>query len=255
MSSTPHPQHPKNNDNSVRLSKRLAEQMQCSRGEAELFIEIGAVQVDGHTIEQLGARVTPEQTITVKAGAKPEPVPPVTILLHKPANYSVHRGSKLCALDLLVPERWNQGDTPAPVRMLQKHFQNLECLEPIPVPASGLTIFTQDRRIVRKLTEEALYIEQECIAHVQGSLDVEGLEQLCNGTAIAGKRLPRIKVSWQSDNRLRFALKGIYPDEIEAMCAGVGLRLLDLKRLRMGRISMAKLEEGQWRYTMPWERF
>lgn len=252
MSSNP---NPKNNDNTVRLSKRVADQLQCSRGEAELYIEAGAVQVDGVTVEQAGARVLPEQIITVKSGAKPESVPPVTILLHKPANYSVQRTGKLCALDLLVPERWNQGDTPAPVRMLQKHFQNLQCLEPIPVPASGLTVFTQDGRVARKLTEEALYIEQECIAHVEGKLDAQGLGQLCDGTAIPGKRLPRIKVSWQSDNRLRFALKGIYPDEIEAMCACVGLRLLDLKRLRMGRISMAKLEEGQWRYTMPWERF
>ena len=39
------------------------------------------------------------------------------------------------------------------------------------------------------------------------------------------------------------------------MCAGVGLKLQGLKRLRMGRISMAKLAEGQWRYAMPWERF
>lgn len=116
-------------------------------------------------------------------------------------------------------------------------------------------MLTQDRRIARKLTEDALYIEQECIAHVQGSLDAEGLERLCNGSSIPGKRLPRIKVSWQSDNHLRFALKGIFPEEIDAMCRGVGLKLVGLKRLRMGRISMAKLDEGQWRYLMPWERF
>lgn len=248
-------EYPKNNDNSVRLAKRLAEQMQCSRAEAELYIEHGAVKVDGVTVEALGARVRPEQEITVTPGAKAEAVPPVTILVHKPAGYSVHPGGKQSALELLLPSNWNQGDTPAPIRMLQKHFQNLECLEPIPVPASGLTIFTQDRRFVRKLQEEALYIEQEVIAHVQGKLDAEGLERLCDGTSIEGKRLPRIKVSWQSDNRLRFALKGIFPEEIDAMCRGVGLKLIGLKRLRIGRMSMAKLEEGQWRYAMPWERF
>lgn len=251
----PQTEYPKNNDNSIRLAKRLAEQLQCSRAEAELYIEHGAVKVDGVVVEALGARVRPEQAITVAPGAKAEAVPPVTILLHKPAGYSVHAGSKQSALDLLTPENWHQGDTPAPIRMLQKHFQNLECLEPIPVPASGLTIFTQDRRFVRKLQDEALYIEQEVIAHVQGSLDAEGLERLCDGTSIPGKRLPRIKVSWQSDNRLRFALKGIFPEEVDAMCRGVGLKLIGLKRLRIGRMSMAKLEEGQWRYAMPWERF
>ena len=245
----------KNNDNSVRLAKRLAEQLQCSRAEAELHIEHGSVKVDGVTVEALGTRVRPEQEITVAHGAKAEAVPPVTIILHKPAGYSVHPGGKQSALELLLPSSWNQGDTPAPIRMLQKHFQNLECLSPIPVPASGLTIYTQDRRFVRKLEEEALYIEQEVIAHVQGKLGEGGLERLCDGTSIEGKRLPRIKVSWQSDNRLRFALKGIFPEEIDAMCRGVGLKLVGLKRLRIGRMSMAKLEEGQWRYAMPWERF
>ncbi|MBD7960771.1 S4 domain-containing protein [Comamonas avium] len=250
-------EQPKNNDNSVRLSKRLAEQLQCSRAEAELYIEHGTVKVDGVTVETLGARVRPEQEVTVQQGAKAQAVPPVTIFLHKPAGYTVHAGGRGAknALELLLPSNWNQGDTPAPIRMLQKHFQNLECLTPIPVPASGLTIFTQDRRMVRKLTEEALYIEQECIAHVQGTMDEDGLERLCEGTSIEGKRLPRIKVSWQSDNRLRFALKGIFPEEIDAMCRGVGLQLIGLKRLRVGRISMAKLEEAQWRYAMPWERF
>lgn len=248
-------EYPKNNDNSVRLSKRLAEQLDCSRAEAELYIESGTVQVDGVTAEHPGARVQPHQTITLAAGAKAESVPPVTILLNKPAGYSVHPGGKQSALELLLPSNWNQGDTPAPLRMLQKHFQNLECLSPIPVPASGLTIFTQDRRFVRKLEDEALYIEQEVIAHVQGKLDEEGLAHLCEGTSIPGKRLPRIKVSWQSDNRLRFALKGIFPEEIDAMCRGVGVKLIGMKRLRIGRMSMAKLEEGQWRYAMPWERF
>jgi 23S rRNA pseudouridine2604 synthase len=248
-------EYPKNNDDSVRLAKRLAEQLQCSRAEAELYIEHGAVSVDGVVMETLGARVRPTQQVTVAPGAKAEAVPPVTIILNKPAGYSVQAGGPRSALDLLTTDNWQQGDTPAPIRMLQKHFQNLECLEPIPVPACGLTIFTQDRRFVRKLQEEALYIEQEVIAHVQGKLDAEGLERLCDGTSIAGKRLPRIKVSWQSDNRLRFALKGIFPEEVDAMCRGVGLKLLGLKRLRMGRMSMAKLDEGHWRYAMPWERF
>ncbi len=54
-------EHPENNDNSVRLSKRLAEQLACSRAEAELYIENGAVQIDGVTVEHPGARVLPSK--------------------------------------------------------------------------------------------------------------------------------------------------------------------------------------------------
>ncbi|MDR3004135.1 MAG: RNA-binding protein [Acidovorax sp.] len=248
----------------IRLSKRLAEQLGCSRREAEIYIENGAVQVDGLTVEALGSRVRPEQTVTVREGAKLQEAPPVTLLLHKPAGYTVRnpqggrghtRGKVGNAYDLLVPDNLAAMDTPAPLLVLDKHFRNLECLLPVPVPASGLMVFTQDHRVARKLQEDALHLEQECIVQVRGNIDEDGLERLCNGTAIDGKRLPRIKVSWQNETHLRFALKGIFPEEIAEMCECVGLEVTGMKRLRIGRISLAKLPEGQWRYAMPWEKF
>ena len=254
--------HPE--DGGTRLSKRLAEQLGCSRREAEIYIENGAVLVDGKPVQALGSRVRPEQTVTITEGAKPQEAPPVTLLLHKPAGYTVRnpqgarghtRGKLGNAYDLLVPENLADMDTPAPILVLQKHFKNLECLLPIPIPASGLIVFTQDHRVARKLQEDALHLEQECIVEVRGTIDEDGLERLCNGTAIDGKRLPKIKVSWQNETHLRFALKGIFPEEIAEMCECVGLEVVGLKRLRIGRISVAKLPEGQWRYAMPWERF
>jgi len=249
--------HPEKQGEGVRLAKRLAEQLGCSRAEAELYIENGAVQVDGIGVQTPATRVRAHQTVTLQEGAKPGDAPPVTLLLHKPAGYSVHArpGSPQNALDLLAPEHLADVDTPMPLLVLQKHFRHLECLLPIPVPASGLMVFTQDHRVARKLQEEALYLEQECIAEVRGTIDAGGLERLCDGSAITGKRLPRIKVSWQNETHLRFALKGIFPEEIAEMCECVGLQVVGLKRQRIGRISLAKLPEGQWRYAMPWERF
>jgi 23S rRNA pseudouridine2604 synthase len=47
----------------------------------------------------------------------------------------------------------------------------------------------------------------------------------------------------------------VQPGQIAHMCKSVGLQVLALKRLRIGRVSMAKLPPGQWRYLMPHERF
>lgn len=241
-------------DESERLAKRLARQLNCSRREAELYIENGAVLVDDQVVEALTTRVQPQQSVRVAHGARALPVPAVTLLLHKPAGVTVGDGQP-SVWDLLTPERWQQGNTPAPLKMLKKHFQHQTPLLTIPVLASGLTVLSQDGRIIRKLTEDSLFVEQECIAQVQGRIVEGGLQRLSDGTAIAGKRLPRIRVSWQNEGHLRFALQGIFPHEIEAMCAGVGLQLVGLKRLRIGRIAMAGLAEGHWRYLQPWERF
>ncbi|MFD2754644.1 pseudouridine synthase [Comamonas terrae] len=251
---------------SIRLAKRLAEQQQCSRREAELLIVAGHVRVDGELVQLPETRVLPAQVITVDQGARPDAVPPVTLLLHKPAGYTqwpqaqpgrnAPRNAPPSAYDLLKPENLAEVDTPHPIKVLQQHFRQLQAFLPIPVPASGLVVFTQDKRVARKLAEEGQWLEQECIAGVEGRIADGGLELLQSGLPVRGsRRMPPCKVSWQNERHLRFALKGIAPEEIESMCAAVGLTVVSLRRLRIGRVSLAQVPEGQWRYLMPWERF
>ena len=242
---------------SVRLAKRLAEQEQCSRREAELHITAGNVQVDGKVVQLPETRVRPEQQVTLRSGAQPEAVPPVTLLMHKPAGYTQGRpyGRVRSAHSLLGEASMAQVDTPMPLLVLAQHFKNLESFLPLPLPASGLIVYTQDRRVARKLGEEGMWLEQECIVGVEGRIHEDGLELMKEGLPIGKRQLPPCRVSWQNETHLRFALKGIAPDEIEAMCTEVGLRVVSLRRLRIGRVSLAKVPEGQWRYMMPWERF
>lgn len=250
----------------IRLSKRLAEQQGCSRREAELYIEGGWVQVDGQIVELPGARVAPQQRVELAPGARAQEAPPITLILHKPAGYEAGLSGAAGdphaarsrglpdALTLVQPDnRYTEGGPP--VRVLQKHFRQLECFTPLPADACGLVVFTQDRRMARKLQEDIETLEQECIALVAGQIAEGGLQRLCHGLSFNGRPLPPIKVSWQSEHRLRFALKGIRPGQIPAMCEAVGLRVQQLKRIRIGRVPLARLPEGQWRYLQPWERF
>ncbi|MBB1649137.1 MULTISPECIES: pseudouridine synthase [Delftia] len=242
---------------SVRLAKRLAEQEQCSRREAELHITAGNVQVDGKVVQLPETRVRPEQQVTLRSGAQPEAVPPVTLLMNKPAGYTQGRpyGRVRSAHSLLGEASMAAVDTPMPLLVLAQHFKNLESFLPLPLPASGLIVYTQDKRVARKLGEEGMWLEQECIVGVEGQIHEDGLELMKAGLPIGKRQLPPCRVSWQNENHLRFALKGIAPDEIDAMCTEVGLRVVSLRRLRIGRLSLAKVPEGQWRYLMPWERF
>ena len=54
---------------------------------------------------------------------------------------------------------------------------------------------------------------------------------------------------------LRFAFKGIRPGQIPQMIERVGLRLLAIKRIRIGRIPMGDLAVGEWRYLPVYKRF
>lgn len=70
----------------VRLSKRLAEMLACSRREAEQYIEGGWVSVDGRVVEEPQFRVA-DQKIELSPDASLLATTAVTLLLHKPAGY------------------------------------------------------------------------------------------------------------------------------------------------------------------------
>lgn len=232
----------------LRLSKRITEQFHCSRREAELLIEGGWVRVDGEVVEEPQFKVL-EQVITLHPDATVEPSAPATILLHKPADLASQAAQEL------INAASHLADDPARIRILKKHFARLNPVLPLEAPACGLLVFTQDYRVARKLIDDAYKIEQEFIVEVAGSIASGGLKRLNHGLDFDGMVLPPIKVSWQNETRLRFALKTPRPGQIAHMCASVGLKVLSMKRIRIGRLSMGNLPPGQWRYLPGHERF
>jgi 23S rRNA pseudouridine2604 synthase len=231
----------------VRLAKRVAAIAGCSRRDAELYIGGGWVRVDGAVVDAPQARVSDEQRVELDPAATLDALEPVTLLLHCPAGI----GAADAAL-LLAPGTRDANDA-APVRPVKRHFAHLVSLLPLPPVVSGLAVYSQQRGVIRRLTEDTL--EQELLVDVAGEPTAQALERLGHGLAHAGRPLPAIKVSRQSEQRLRFALKGIDPELVPWMCEQVALRVLQARRLRIGRISLAGLAEGRWRYLRRDERF
>lgn len=237
----------------IRLSKAVVALTGCSRREAELYIQGGWVLVDGAIVEEPQFMVS-DQRIELAPGAVAEPLEPVTILLHKPAGYDSDDGDKP-AWKLLSADTRAADDVDPARRMLRRHFVKLSVPIPLAPQASGLLVMTQDWQVTRKLTEDASRVEQEYIVDVSGTIADNGLAQLNAGITAKGWRLPACKVSWQSEQRLRFAAKDIRVAHIEAMCEAVGLRAEVIKRIRIGQVAMSKLPVGQWRYLPGGKRF
>ena len=229
----------------VRLAKRLAELLPCSRSEAEQYIQGGWVTVDGVVVEEPQFKVL-HQTIALSQDASLLAPTAVTLLLHKPAGF---------AADLQLASR--AGDDRSGIKQLKKHL-TAELLTPLPLPASGLVVFSDDWRVARKLRDDAATLEHEVVVDVAGSIKPGGLERLNrvdHGFTFNGKLLGQAKVSWQSEARLRFALKGEQPGQIAYFCESVGLQVTGMKRLRIGRVPLRGLAAGQWRFLLPDERF
>ncbi|MDH5858008.1 rRNA pseudouridine synthase [Lampropedia aestuarii] len=232
----------------LRLSKRLVELVGCSRREAELFIEGGWVTVDGEVVDTPQFKVTTEQ-VALDPLAQATAPEPVTLLFNAPAGMHAQMAmASLKAETLSQEHRFSK-------RPLKGHFLRQSTGCDLQAGASGLMVFTQDWRILRKLTSDADRIEQEYLVDVSGEMADEGLNALSRGMLYQGWELPAVKASWQSENRLRFALKNPPPGVFALLCEAVGLKAQALRRIRIGGVSIGKVPAGQWRYLSSQEKF
>ena len=188
----------------------------------------------------------PMEALALHPDAILTPLEPVTMLYHQPPE---------AGAALPISADTQAKDDASGIRMLKQHFVRLTPCTPLEPNASGLLVFTQDWRVSRKLIEDAAKIEQEYVVEVAGEIAPNGLKRLNHGLSFNGRALAPIKVSWQNETRLRFALKGVQPGQIRHMCESVGLQVVGMKRIRLGRVSMAKLLPGEWRYLMQDEKF
>jgi 23S rRNA pseudouridine2604 synthase len=232
----------------------------CSRREADEWIAKGWVKVDGQIIAELGSKVLPHQKITIERQAQAEQSRRVSVLINKPIGFvsgQAEDGYKP-AVTLVRPEnRWAEDKLP-----LQFSAAQLKSLVPagrLDIDSTGLLILTQDGRIAKTLIGEDTSVEKEYLVRVKytkgAKLPEHELKRLNHGLTLDGKALLPAKVRWQNEDQLCFILREGKKRQIRRMCEMVGLQVLALKRVRIGRVKLGNLPMGQWRYLGADEQF
>jgi len=261
-----------------RLSKRIMQLRDCSRREAEQYIEAGFVRVDGVVVQEPQFRVA-TQTVTVDAHASLLNLVSVTLILNKPVGWtdgleplpadrptSAGKSAPLRRAptgpnnvrSLLTMAQHSQHDRSG-VRLMKSHLAKLDAGVPLENEASGLVAFTQDFRVRRKLMEDMPFMEQELMVDVRGEVLPEALIPIERAMRDERLRLPDFKISVGSSNsersQLRLAVKGSHLGLAPYVCDLAGLQIMAMRRIRLGRVSLGDLDEGTWRYLNEGERF
>jgi 23S rRNA pseudouridine2604 synthase len=232
----------------------------CSRREADEWIEKGWVRVDGVVVSVLGSKVLPHQKVTVERQASAEQAQRVTILINKPMGYvsgQAEDGYKPAMVLVNEQSRWAEDKTE-----MRFHPRQLKSLVPagrLDIDSVGLLVLTQDGRIAKQLIGEDSAVDKEYLVRVQytrpGKLPEADLKRLNHGLIMDGKPLRPAKVRWQNEDQLSFTLREGKKRQIRRMCDMVGLKVIGLKRVRIGGVKLGELPTGQWRYLRPDEKF
>ncbi len=262
----------------IRLSKRMADLGLASRREADEWIGKGWVLVDGVAAE-LGTKVPatlPAARITVRHAARREQSAQVTILLHKPVGYvstQAEPGYTPAITLVTAANRWSE--CRAPHRFAPSQLRHLAVAGRLDIDSTGLLVLTQDGRIARQLIGEDGDMDKEYLVRVlpaeaagrsgirggpadidvQSTFPPEQLALLRHGLSLDGRLLRPAQVEWVNPQQLRFVLHEGRKRQIRRMCELVGLRVVGLKRVRVGNVRLGALPPGRWRYLRDDERF
>ena len=242
----------------VRLNKRLADMGLCSRREADEWIERGWVHVNGKPAV-MGVKVGPRDQVTVERQAEAAQAQRVTILLNKPVGYvsgQAEDGHQPAVTLVNAQSHWREDRSRT--RFAPHQLRGLAPAGRLDIDSVGLLVLTQDGRVARHLIGQDSEIEKEYLVRValdgaeakntQAQFPPEKLALLRHGLHLDGQALKPAKVSWQNEEQLRIVLREGKKRQIRRMCEQVGLKVVGLKRIRIGSVVLGQLPTGQWRY-------
>lgn len=229
-------------DEPVRLNKWLAQSGVCSRREADTLIAEGRVLVDGEAVTDAGRKLVRGQTVAfADAGAT---AAKLTVIYNKPIG--------------VVSGQPEPGETPA-VRMIRRanvfgaaevfpdRDSKLAPVGRLDKDSHGLLILSEDGVLAKAIIGPDSELEKEYFVRVRGELFEEKLKWLRHGLELDGRKLKPAKVSQTGAQTLRFILTEGRNRQIRRMCDMCELRVIDLRRVRIGPIHLGDLPEGQWR--------
>lgn len=216
---------------SIRINKYLSEIGLCSRREADRWIEMGRVTVNGKKPGP-GAQVSSRDVIRVNGVVVESPDDDHTYLLfNKPTGIVTTtdtKGEKDNIVSFInYPKRI------FPVGRLDKMSE-------------GLIILTSDGDIVNKILRAGNNHEKEYEVAVDKPLSADFAEKMSSGVPILGQVTRKCKVEVMSPYVFKITLTQGLNRQIRRMCEHFGYEVQKLKRTRIMHLSL-DLPTGQFR--------
>lgn len=272
---TPAPSNDNDNDNSnnnddgmIRLAKLMAQRGMCSRREADAYIQAGSVLVNGEKTSGDWLKVPIDSDVQLDFRAQRHQNKKVTVVLNKPLGYvsSQPESDHTPAIKLLTAaNECRELNKTRPRGTLDEpiNLWKMAVCGRLDVNSTGVLLFTQDGTIAKRILDPRGGIEKEYLVRVDAILEGDGaardvahkLAQLRAGvTSDEGVTYRAKSVDVLNANQLRVVLTEGKNRHIRRMCEHVGMRVMALKRVRIGGIKLGKLPVGQWRYLQPTDK-
>ncbi len=221
----------------MRINKYLASQKLASRREADRLISDKKVLINDR-VAVLGDQVSEKDVVKIRERKGKEELPKLTVALNKP------RG-------LISAINEKGGET---IFDYLPQYKHLNAVGRLDKESEGLILLSNDGVLTATITSDKHLVEKEYEVQVWEKIQPLSLRRLAEGVDLDGQKTLPAKVEQLSDTSFSIILKEGRKHQIRRMAAEVHLTIKNLKRIRVGRITLKGIEKpGEYRELKPEE--
>jgi len=224
----------KKSDFPVRINKYLKDSGVASRRKADGIIERGHVTINGK-VAKLGEVVQEGDEVAVDSRFLTTSEERLYVLCNKPIGIVSHNP---------IPGQKEVAD------LLPKNLQNkdLAVVGRLDRASHGLMLLSNDGLIVDKLLNPNSHHEKEYIVELDKPISNFFIKRMSEGVHLQGGLTSRkAKVESINETTIRIILTEGKKHQIRRMTDSLNYAVRDLKRVRIGTLSLGNLKEGECR--------
>lgn len=217
----------------MRINKFIAQAGYTSRRKADELILKGKVKINDEVILEPGIDVCDDDRVEVE-GKVLSIEKKFYIKLYKPVGFITSNF-----------DPYNEKDLNELVDIDKRFF----AAGRLDKDSEGLLIITNDGEFTNNLIHPKYKLDKEYIVKVDKKLKDYQEKQFAQGLDIGnGEKTSDAKIEYLENNIYRVIIHQGYNRQIRRMFKVFGIKVVSLKRIRIGKISLSNLKEKEYRY-------
>jgi len=216
----------------MRIQKYLSKHKICSRREAETYIKMGLIKLNGVVIRDLGRQIDPSIDKVELLNLPPSLASKkITIAVNKPKNIVCSKNS-------------TEGKT---IFELLPKFAHLNTVGRLDKASEGLILLSNDGTVTNAVTGDKHTVEKEYEVMVRETIRPNHIQKIETGMMLDdGPTLPA-RAKMLAPHLIQIVLKEGRKHQIRRMLAELNLTIEKLRRVRVGNIILGDLNIGEYR--------
>lgn len=223
-------------DGSIRLNKYIANSGICSRREADMYISIGNVTVNGKIVNEMGYKVQLDDDVRFD-GRRINPEAKAYVLLNKPKGFATTTSSDKgnTVMDLVA------NATKSRIQPIGRLGRN----------ATGLLLFTNDDMVHQRFTNSKQGVAKLYHVELSKNLKMADIDRIREGLTIEGKKVSVEEISFVDGSPKRevgLKIKHTGNSIIRTIFEHLNYEVVRIDCVIIAGLTKKDLPRGNWRH-------